>query len=143
MDRRHRNYYAITFDERGMTLKYYLTEDFRRRFTIKSQLATYGKHIVKVRWYSINHQPYALISVPKRFANGVLVDLLQVHGVYRITEWTANDEKEFANQVGFIRHFTDKIEQTKAIARLHDYARKRHEEFAERIVTGAVDITWK
>ena len=142
MDRRHRDYYAVTFDERVMRWKYYLTGDFRERFSIKSQLATYGKHIVKVRWYSINHQPYALISIPKRFANEVLGDLLEVPGVHKIVEWNARREKEFANQLGFIKHFTDRIRRSDAIGMLHLNARQRHSEFAERIVTGDVDITW-
>lgn len=143
MDRRHRDYYAIVFDERGITWKCYLTEDFRRHFTIRSQLANYGKHIIKVRWYSVKHKPYALISIPKRFTSGVLAELANVIGVYKIVPWTANAEKEYANQLGFIRHFTDKVQRDEAIMKLHDCCRKRHEDFAERIVTGDVEITWK
>lgn len=142
MDRRHRDYFAITFDERGIKWKFYLFEYFRWHFSIKSQLATYGKHIVKVRWYSINHQPYALISIPKRFTWGVLADLLEVPGVHKIVEWNARREKEFANQFGFIRDFSYESGRAEAVVELLRRCRKKHEEFAERIVTGDVEITW-
>lgn len=140
MDRRHRDYYAITFDRRS---EYFPSEDFRRRFTVKSQFAIYGKHIVKVRWYSVGNLPYALISIPKRFTNGVLVDLQQVNGICNITEWNIRREKEFRSQRVFIKHFTDKSKEVDAIVRMHNRYRREHEEFAQRIITGAVDITWK
>lgn len=136
MDRRHRDYFVVTFDKCDHT------EDFRKHFSITSQLMTYGKHIVKVRWYSINHQPYALISIPKRFTWGVLGGLIEVPGIHKFVEWNAHREKEFANQFGFIRDFSYESGRAEAVVELLRRCRKEHEKFAERIVTGDVDITW-
>lgn len=94
MDRKYRDYYIVTFD-REYCWNTLQDEYFRENFTVAHQKEMYNNHAVKVRWYSLGGQPYALLSIKKRYTNSVLVTAQTIRGVDKIIEYTPEKEKAF------------------------------------------------
>lgn len=94
MDRKYRDYYIVTF-EREYCWNILQDEYFRKNFTITHQKEMYNNHAVKVRWYSLGGQPYALLSIKKRYTNSVLVTAQTIRGVDKIIEYTPEKEEIF------------------------------------------------
>ena len=95
MDRKYRDYYIVTFERN----RYYgcnlLDWRFREMFAVVHQKEMYGNHAVKVRWYSLGGQPYALLSIKKKYTNSVLVTAQTIRGIDKIIEYTPEKEKAF------------------------------------------------
>lgn len=94
MDRKYRDYYIVTF-KREYCWNTLQDEYFRKNFTVAHQKEMYNNHAVKVRWYSLGRQPYALLSIKKRYTNSVLVTAQTIRGVDKIIEYTPEKEKAF------------------------------------------------
>lgn len=92
MDRKYRDYYIVTF-EREYCWNTLQDEYFRKNFTVAHQKEMYNNHAVKVRWYSLGRQPYALLSIKKKYTNSVLVTAQTIRGIDKIIEYTPEKEK--------------------------------------------------
>lgn len=115
MDRKYRDYYIVTFERN----RYYgcnlLDWRFREMFAVVHQKEMYSNHAVKVRWYSLGGQPYALLSIKKRYTNSVLVTAQTIRGVDKIIEYTPEKEKAF----NIHKSNTSLIEERKTALEIH------------------------